>query len=71
VPVASLAHSARRREHGESKLTLRQNLLYVLHLAHLYVFAYPVGVSLAVVAVLLVAYQLLALLASSSSTLLS
>lgn len=31
----------RDRQHGESKLTMKQNALYLMHLAHLYWFAYP------------------------------
>ena len=34
----------RDREAGESKLTMKQNLLYLLHLLNLYFFMYPVGV---------------------------
>lgn len=33
----------RYSEHGESKLTMKQNLLYLKHLAHLYIFAYPLA----------------------------
>ncbi|KAJ1617104.1 nucleotide-diphospho-sugar transferase, partial [Pavlovales sp. CCMP2436] len=36
----------RDREHGESKLTMKQNLLYVKHLGHLYLFAHPLTVLL-------------------------
>lgn len=39
-------------EHGESKLTMKQNLLYVMHLAHLYAFMYPTALTLALLATL-------------------
>jgi hypothetical protein len=48
--VNPLPSGARRRsEFGESKLTMKQNLLYVLHLAHLYLHAYPAAVGAAIV----------------------
>lgn len=44
----------RDREAGESKLSMKQNLLYIQHLAHLYWFKYPVLVILFLILVLLV-----------------
>jgi len=43
----------RDREAGESKLTMKQNLLYLTHLARLYWFSYPILVILFIILVLL------------------
>jgi len=42
--VVEVPITFRDREHGESKLTMKQNLLYLGHLAHLYRFCYPTTV---------------------------
>lgn len=47
------AHAA--SEHGTSKLTLKQNALYLMHLAHLYAFAMPLGLALALAGALALA----------------
>lgn len=44
------------REQGESKLTMKQNLLYLLHLLRLYVAVYPQQLLAVVLFVLLVLY---------------
>lgn len=39
--VVEVPITFRDREAGESKLTMKQNLLYIQHLGHLYMFKYP------------------------------
>ena len=45
----------RDREAGASKLTMKQNVLYLRHLAHLYAFAYPKTLALALAALVALA----------------
>ena len=46
----------RDREAGESKLTMKQNVLYLRHLFHLYAFKFPVLLALLALAALYVVY---------------
>ena len=62
--VVEVPITFRDREAGESKLTMKQNLLYVMHLAHLYWFKSPVGCILFVLVVLFIAYAVLSFLVS-------
>ena len=48
--VAEVPITFRDREAGESKLTAKQQLLYLRHLAHLYCHAYPFAVVVALIA---------------------
>eukprot|EP00301_Raphidiophrys_heterophryoidea_P017921 c291_g1_i1.p1 GENE.c291_g1_i1~~c291_g1_i1.p1 ORF type:complete len:284 (-),score=61.12 c291_g1_i1:282-1076(-) len=52
----------RDREAGESKLTMKQNLLYLRHVAHLYWFAYPSAVIAVAALLVLVVFVLLRIL---------
>jgi len=50
--IAEVPIRFRDREHGESKLTMKQNVQYLAHLARLYWFAYPALVVLVVLCAL-------------------
>jgi len=56
--IAEVPIRFRDREQGESKLTMKQNLLYLAHLARLYWFAYPILVVLFIFTMFLVAIGL-------------
>ena len=53
--VAEVPITFRDREAGASKLTMKQNVLYLRHLAHLYAFAYPKTLALALAALVALA----------------
>jgi dolichol-phosphate mannosyltransferase len=61
--VVDVPITFRDREAGESKLTMKQNLYYLMHLAHLYWFKYPLQVILALLGALAAAYAVLTYLA--------
>ena len=61
--VAEVPITFRDREAGESKLTAKQQLLYLRHLAHLYCHAYPFAVVGALIAGAILAYAALRALA--------
>jgi len=54
--VVEVPITFRDREAGESKLTAKQNLLYLVHLAHLYWFLYPVTICFLFIVGLLILY---------------
>jgi dolichol-phosphate mannosyltransferase len=59
--IAEVPIRFRDREQGESKLTMKQNLLYLAHLARLYWFAYPWLVVLVLLLLVLAASACVAL----------